>query len=153
MKPKAIFIILAVFLALAVSFGSVTTDSLYAADKVIKWKVQSHWPAASSSYKASLQVLADRIKERTNGRLILEPFAAGSLVPAKEIFNAVKRGMIQMGTISPAYVRDQIEVAGIAAGLPYAFKNVWALKKLSRPKLPNTAYSTPRIKSIQPSWC
>ncbi|MBW2707576.1 MAG: twin-arginine translocation pathway signal protein [Deltaproteobacteria bacterium] len=66
-----------------------------------------------------------RIKERTNGRLILEPFAAGSLVPAKEIFNAVKRGMIQMGTISPAYVRDQIEVAGIAAGLPYAFKNVW----------------------------
>lgn len=98
---------------------------LQAADNVIKWRVQSHWPAASSSYKASLQVLADRLKERTNGRLILEPFPSGSLVPAKEIFNAVKRGMIQMGTISPAYIRDQVEVAGIAAGLPFAFKNVW----------------------------
>ena len=72
-----------------------------------------------------MQVLADRIKERTDGHLILEPYPSGALVPAKEVFNAVKRGMIQMGTISPAYVRDQIQVAGIAAGLPFAFKNVW----------------------------
>ena len=57
------------------------TKAVYAADQVIKWRVQSHWPAASSSYKASLQVLADRIKERTDGRLILEPYPAGSLVP------------------------------------------------------------------------
>ena len=125
MKPKAMFIILTVLSVLALSVGSVAIDRSHAADQVIKWRVQSHWPAASSSYEASLMVLADRLKERTNGRLILEPFAAGALVPAKEIFNAVKRGMIQMGTISPAYVRDQIEVAGIAAGLPYAFKNVW----------------------------
>ena len=122
MSQKGMFIIV---VALLVGIGLVATDNLQAAEKVIKWRVQSHWPAASSSYKASLIVLADRIKEGTNGRLILEPFAAGSLVPAKEIFNAVKRGMIQMGTISPAYVRDQIQVAGIAAGLPFAFKNVW----------------------------
>ena len=126
MRRKGMFTVVSVaLLAFWLGFGLVSTDNLYAADEVIKWKVQSHWPASSSSYKASLQVLADTIKERTNGRLILEPFAAGSLVPALEIFNAVKRGMIQMGTISPAYVRDQIEVAGIAAGLPYAFKNVW----------------------------
>ena len=126
MRRKGMFItVLVALLVFWVGFGMLTTENVYAAEKVIKWRVQSHWPASSSSYKASLQVLADTIKERTNGRLILEPFAAGSLVPAKEIFNAVKRGMIQMGTISPAYVRDQIEVAGIAAGLPYAFKNVW----------------------------
>ncbi|MGB9436661.1 MAG: hypothetical protein WCB15_01870, partial [Desulfobacterales bacterium] len=101
--------VLVAFLVFWMGFGLVSTENVYAAEKVIKWRVQSHWPASSSSYKASLQVLADTIKERTNGRLILEPFAAGSLVPAKEIFNAVKRGMIQMGTISPAYVRDQIE--------------------------------------------
>jgi TRAP-type mannitol/chloroaromatic compound transport system substrate-binding protein len=110
--------------ALCLVIGPVATGNVFAAD-VIKWRVQSHWPAASSSYKASLQVLADRIKERTDGRLILEPYPAGSLVPAKEIFNAVRRGMIQMGTISPAYVRDQLPAAGIAAGLPFAFKNVW----------------------------
>ncbi|UCG08043.1 MAG: TRAP transporter substrate-binding protein DctP, partial [Desulfobacterales bacterium] len=126
MKVNKIFCLVVLFsLTLCLVFLPLATNSANAADNVIKWRVQSHWPAASSSYKDSLQVLADRIKERTNDRLILEPYPAGALVPAKEIFNAVKRGMIQMGTISPAYVRDQIEVAGIAAGLPYAFKNVW----------------------------
>lgn len=126
MRVNKIFSLTVLFsLTLCLVFLPLATNSVNAADNVIKWRVQSHWPAASSSYKASLQVLADRLKERTAGRLILEPYPAGALVPAKEIFNAVKRGMIQMGTISPAYVRDQIEVAGIAAGLPYAFKNVW----------------------------
>jgi len=126
MRKRNLFIMVLVpLLALFLGLGLTVTDNARAADEVIKWRVQSHWPASSSSFKDSLQVLADRLKDRTNGRLILEPYAAGALVPAKEIFNAVKRGMIQMGTISPAYVRDQIEVAGIAAGLPFAFKNVW----------------------------
>ena len=124
-NQKFFAMVLVPLLALFVGIGWTTTDKAQAGDEVVKWRVQSHWPASSSSFKDSLQVLADRLKERTNGRLILEPYAAGSLVPAKEIFNAVRRGMIQMGTISPAYVRDQIEVAGIAAGLPFAFKNVW----------------------------
>ena len=93
------FVVLFCF-ALCLILGAASTNVVFAADKVIKWRVQSHWPAASSSYKASLQVLSDRIKDRTDGRLILEPYPAGSLVPAKEIFNAVRRGMIQMGTIS-----------------------------------------------------
>jgi TRAP-type mannitol/chloroaromatic compound transport system substrate-binding protein len=92
---------------------------------VIKWRVQSHWPSASSSYTDSLKLLKDRLEERTNGRLVLELHEAGALFKAKETFNAVSRGVIQMGTISPAYVRDKIEVAGIASGLPFAFRNVW----------------------------
>ena len=95
------------------------------AGKVYTWKIQSHWPASSSSYKASLLVVAEKLKKATNGRLILEPYAAGALAPATEIFAAVKRGMVQGGTASPAYFRDQIQVAGIASGLPFSFKNVW----------------------------
>jgi TRAP-type mannitol/chloroaromatic compound transport system substrate-binding protein len=69
--------------------------------------------------------LANKLKEDTNGRLIIEPFAAESLVPSNEIFNAIKRGMIEIGTASPGYFRDQVPLAGIASGLPYAFREVW----------------------------
>lgn len=96
-----------------------------AAEKVFKWRCQSHWPTASSSYKDSLIRLSDRLKERTNGRLIIEPFAAESLVPSNEIFNAVKRGMIEIATASPGYFRDLVPLAGVASGLPYAFREVW----------------------------
>ncbi|MBW1679066.1 MAG: TRAP transporter substrate-binding protein DctP [Deltaproteobacteria bacterium] len=100
-------------------------DVSYAADKVIKWKCQVHWPAASVSYKDSLLVVIDRVKKRTNGRLIIEPYAAGSLVPSKEIFNAVKRGMIQIAITSSAYPRAQVPLMNVASGLPLNFAQVW----------------------------
>lgn len=100
-------------------------DSSLAAEKVIKWKCQSHWPAASPSYSASLLKIIQTVKERTKGRLVIEAFPAGSLIPAKEIFHAAKRGMIEMGGTSAAYFRDQIPMAGVAAGLPFSFKDYW----------------------------
>ena len=96
-----------------------------AAGDVIKWKCQVHWPAASVSYKDSLLVVIERLKERTNGRLIIEPYAAGALVPSKEIFNAVKRGMIEIAITSSAYPRDQVPLMNVASGLPLNFGNVW----------------------------
>lgn len=91
----------------------------------ITWRVQSHWPSASSSYEDSLVLLKNKLEKRTDGRLVLELHEAGALFGAKEIFNAVRRGVIEMGTTSPAYLRDQITLAGIASGLPFAFRNVW----------------------------
>lgn len=113
------------FLAFCMVFSFAIGNTVSAADKVIKWKIQTHWPASSSSFKDSAQFLSDTLKERTNGRLELEIFPSGALVPAKEVFTAVKRGMVQGGTGSPGYVRDQVQIAGVAAGLPFAFKNVW----------------------------
>src|SRR5690606_2565551 len=90
----------------------------------ITWRVQSHWPASSSSYKDSLLTLKDKLAERTNGRLVLEPYEAGTLFSATDTFNAVRRGIIPMGTIAPGYIIDQVPLAGVASGLPFAFRKV-----------------------------
>lgn len=93
--------------------------------EVTQWKMQTHWPASSSSYAGSAQVLVKKLDERTNGRLKIELHPAGALVPAKELFNACKRGMIQIVATSSAYPRDQVPLMNIASGLPMNFKNVW----------------------------
>ena len=114
--------------AALVAFTSIASLSVaHAAEdkKVIKWKVQSHWPSASSSYKDSLGRLKSVIEARTDGRLELTLYEDGALFKAKEIFPAVSRNIVQMGTISPAYVQDKMSLAGIASGLPFAFRNVW----------------------------
>lgn len=96
-----------------------------AAQDVAKWRVQSHWPSASSSYKDSLVRLKTELERRTEGRLQLQLFEAGALFKDQETFNAVSRGILQMGTISPGYAQDKMTLAGIASGLPFAFRNVW----------------------------
>ncbi|MHB0774090.1 TRAP transporter substrate-binding protein DctP [Halomonas sp. WWR20] len=98
---------------------------LASAQDVARWRVQSHWPSASSSYQDSLVRLKNVIEERTDGRVQLQLFEAGALFKAQETFNAVSRGILQMGTISPGYAQDKMTLAGIASGLPFAFHNVW----------------------------
>jgi len=126
-KSVKIFGVISLFMLVPALAGIlvISNGTAMAAGDVIKWKCQSHWPSASPSYKDSLLVIAKKLKDRTNGRFILEPFPAGSLVPSKEIFQATKRGMIEMGGTSTAYFRAQVPLAGIGAGLPYSFRAAW----------------------------
>lgn len=96
-----------------------------AADDVIKWRLQAFWPGSSVSYKGSALAVAKKVKERTKGRLILEPYPGAALVPTKEIFNAVKMGMIPIATVNSGYLRAQIPVMAVASGLPMAFSQPW----------------------------
>jgi TRAP-type mannitol/chloroaromatic compound transport system substrate-binding protein len=125
MKTNKIFGLVAVWALFFMGVLLGTNQTVLAAGTTIKWKCQVHWPSASVSYKDSLLVVIDRLKERTNGQLVLEPYAAGALVPSKEIFNAVKRGMIEIGITSSAYPRDQVPLMNVASGLPLNFGNVW----------------------------
>lgn len=99
--------------------------SLAQKKEVTTWRVQSHWPGASNTYKDSLLRLRETLIERTDGRLVLEPHEAGSLFAATETFNAVRRGIIPMATTSPAYLINEAPLASIASGLPFAFRNTW----------------------------
>lgn len=100
-------------------------DTALAAEKVYRWKCQVHWPTASVSYKDSAEVVVNRLKERTGGRLDIQLYAAGALVPSKEIFNAVKRGMIEIAVSPPQYYQAQVPLGAVGSGLPFNFKEVW----------------------------
>lgn len=112
-------------LAVLIAGGVFAACATATAAEVTKWRLQSHFPTSSSSYKDSVERLQKVVAERTDGRLQIEIFPAGTLFKANETFNAVSRGVIQMGTISPGYVQDKLTLAGIASGLPFAFREVW----------------------------
>jgi TRAP-type mannitol/chloroaromatic compound transport system substrate-binding protein len=127
MNVKRIVVSISVLLFASWMVHSIAlSDLTYAAGKVVhRWKCQSHWPVASPSYQGSMLKIINLIKEKTDGQLVIEPYAAGSLLPAKEIYHGVKRGMIEMGGTATSYFREQIPVGGVSAGLPYSFKEVW----------------------------
>ncbi|MCG6114039.1 MAG: TRAP transporter substrate-binding protein DctP [Mesorhizobium sp.] len=105
--------------------AAMVTLPMVAHADTVTWRVQSHWPQASSSYGDSLEYLRDVLAERSDGRFQLELHPAGSLFGHDEIFNSVRRGIIPMGTISPAYIIGEVTTAGIANGLPNAFQETW----------------------------
>ena len=111
--------------ATALALLAAGSAQVAADEETITWRVQSHWPSASSSYDDSLRVLKDTLYERTDGRLELDLYPAGALFSFGEIFSAVRRGTIPMGTISPAYEMDRLSTAAIAFGVPGAFQETW----------------------------
>jgi TRAP-type mannitol/chloroaromatic compound transport system substrate-binding protein len=89
----------------------------------VKWRVQSHWPKASVSFDDSLGVLAKLLEERTDGAFQMELYGAGEFAKGPEIFNIVKRGVVEMGTGSASYYENEGTCAGFAYGIPGTLRN------------------------------
>ena len=102
------------------------------AQEKVTWKVQSHWPKVSGSFKDSLGVLATELEERTGGRFKLEMFGAGEIAKGREIYNVVRRGVVQMGTISPAYILGEAQAMGLYYGVPGTVRESWEMMHLTK---------------------
>lgn len=110
--------------AAALAASPAIIGSAKAADKVV-WKVQSHWPKASASFGDSLEIIAAELEENTKGRFKLQLHGAGEFAKGAEIFNIVRRGVVEMGTISPGYILGEAPTAGLAFGVPGTFREPW----------------------------
>lgn len=94
----------------------------------VTWRVQAHWPKASSSFDDSLGVVAKLLEEKTEGAFKLEPLGAGEFAKGPDIYNIVRRGVVPMGTVSPSYISDQAEAATFIYGIPGTLRHAWEMQ-------------------------
>ncbi len=88
------------------------------AQQVTRWRCQSMWSAAELTYKA-FQDFCERVKTNTNGRLVIEPFAAGSVTGVFETLDAVSAGVLQAHSSWPGYFSGKD--AGLAVISDFVF--------------------------------
>lgn len=115
--------------ALAVAAAPAIITSASAQAKVT-WRVQSHWPKASGSFNGSLVPMAKELEERTGGRFKLDLMGAGEIAKGNEIYQVVRRGVVQMGTTSPAYNPDESELMDMYMGVPGTLREPWEMMYL-----------------------
>jgi TRAP-type mannitol/chloroaromatic compound transport system substrate-binding protein len=83
------------------------------------WRMVTSWPPNFPGFGASANRLAERIGELSDGRIDIDVFAAGELIPAFEVFDAVARGTMQMGHSSPTYWRGSLPAAPVFSSVPF----------------------------------
>jgi len=95
----------------------------------IHWKMVTTWPKNAPGMGTGAETLAQNIKEMSNGRLDIKVYAAGELVPALEVFDAVSRGTAQMGHGTAYYWKGKIPAAQFFSTVPFGFNaqefNAW----------------------------
>jgi len=62
--------------------------------EVIKWRIQSFAPAADRSFQQTKRY-AEMITTMSNGRLVVEAFPAGAILPAHKEFEGLLRGSVE----------------------------------------------------------
>jgi TRAP-type mannitol/chloroaromatic compound transport system substrate-binding protein len=72
------------------------------ADGKIVWKAQSLWQAGTLPHQV-FEEFAQRVTERSEGRLTIEPLALGAVVSSTESLDAVSAGILQAHHSGPAY--------------------------------------------------
>ncbi len=93
------------------------------------WKMVTTWPRNFPGLGTSPRRLAQWVEQMSAGRLVIEVYGAGELVPAMEVFDAVSQGTAQMGHGAAYYWGGKLPVAPFFTTVPFGFTaqemNAW----------------------------
>ncbi|MEX0706764.1 MAG: TRAP transporter substrate-binding protein DctP [Woeseia sp.] len=112
--------------------GSETSDSGAAAvrsKQTFRWNMVTSWPPKLPGLGVGAENIAKRVERASAGRLKIKVFAGGELVPALEVFDAVRDGTAQMGHDASYYHRGKVPAAQYFTAVPFGLNanemNAW----------------------------
>ena len=105
--------------ALTACTGNEVSEDAGAAEQRFSWKMVTTWPPNFPGVGVGVNTLARYINEMSGGRLDVRVYAAGELVPAFEVFDAVSQGSAEMGHGSAYYWRGKSEATQFFTAIPF----------------------------------
>ncbi|MDR1828654.1 MAG: TRAP transporter substrate-binding protein [Methylobacteriaceae bacterium] len=103
------------------------SGSTMAAPKIAK---MGHELAPVHYEHVAMTKMADYVKEKTNGSLIIEVYHSGQLGSNKEVMEAMKYGTVQLGTNTPAGLGNFVKEFSLFA-LPLVFPDAETAQKIA----------------------
>lgn len=97
--------------------------------QVYRWKLVTSWAPKFPVLGEGAERLAQYIDSASNGRLKIQVYGAGELVPGLEVFNAVSQGTAEMGHSAAYYWSGKVPAAPLFASIPFGLNaqqfNAW----------------------------
>jgi TRAP-type mannitol/chloroaromatic compound transport system substrate-binding protein len=98
-------------------------------NKRYEWKMVTSWPPKFPILGEYAQKIADWIEQMSVGRLKIQVYGGGELVPALEVFDAVSFGVSEMGHCAPYYWVGKSPTAQFFSTIPFGMNarqmNAW----------------------------
>ena len=115
--------------ALAACTPQTQQQGVSASAERFSWKLVTTWLPNFPGLGTGVNTLARYIREMSAGRIEITIYAAGELVPAFEVFDAVSQGSAEMGHGAAYYWRGKSEAAQFFATVPFGLnaheQNAW----------------------------
>lgn len=108
---------------------AMAAPTVWAKGKTVKWRMVTTWAPNFPILQTGAERFAKRVKAATEGRLEIEVFAGGELVPALGCFDAVSRGTVQAFSGASYYWAGKVPAAQWFSSVPFGLNpqgiNAW----------------------------
>jgi TRAP-type C4-dicarboxylate transport system substrate-binding protein len=110
------FLILMVVAALITVLPS---DSLSQGPAQFQWRAQDAFSPTTLNNYSFLKLFANFVNDRSKGRIKITHYDFGAIVQPFDVFDAVSKGTVEMGTSCGAYYTQKLPEGDIEYGLPF----------------------------------
>ncbi len=93
--------------------------TLLQSGQTLRWKLVTTWPKGLPGLGSAPENFARRVNAMAGGRLQVEVFGAGEIVPAFEVFDAVSQGVAEVGHGASYYWKGKIPAAVFFTAVPF----------------------------------
>jgi TRAP-type mannitol/chloroaromatic compound transport system substrate-binding protein len=104
--------------AAGVAAGAVAAPAIAQSQPAIQWRMAASWPKSLDTIYGAADLVARRVGEITDGKFQIRVFAAGEIVPALQVLDAVQAGTVEMGHTATYYYfgKDPTFALGTSVG-------------------------------------
>jgi TRAP-type mannitol/chloroaromatic compound transport system substrate-binding protein len=89
--------------AAGLAAGTVAAPAIAQSQPAITWRLAASWPKSLDTLFGGAEYVAKRVGELTDGKFQIRAFAAGEIVPALQVLDAVKAGTVELGHTAMYY--------------------------------------------------
>ena len=89
--------------AAGLTAGTVAAPAIAQSQPSITWRMPTSWPKSLDTLYGGAELMARRVGELTDGKFQIRAFAAGEIVPALQVLDAVQQGTVECGHTAPYY--------------------------------------------------
>ncbi len=95
----------------------------------IRWRLASSFPKSLDTIYGAAEVLSKRVAEATGGKFQIRAFAAGEIVPAFQVVDAVQNNTVEMGHTASYYFVGKDPTFAFDTAIPFGLnarqQNAW----------------------------
>lgn len=99
--------------------AALAAPAVASAQDKLTWRMITSWPRDLPGPGVNARRLAERITAMSGGRLTVQLYAAGELVPGLQVFDAVNAGVAEMGHSAAIYWTGKTRAAAYFTTVPW----------------------------------
>jgi TRAP-type mannitol/chloroaromatic compound transport system substrate-binding protein len=99
--------------------GTVTAPAVAQSQPSLQWRMATSAPKSLDTVYGGAELVAKRVAEITDGRFHIRTFAAGEIVPALQVLDAVQAGTVEIGYTASYYYFGKDPAFALATSVPF----------------------------------